>query len=39
MKLKRAYLGKKLVFGIGFLLVLVYELTHFAKFLIKNWGG
>ena len=31
--------SKYLLFGIGFLLFLVYELAHFAKFLIKNWTG
>jgi len=31
--------SKYLLFGIGFLLFLVYELAHFAKFLLKNWGG
>ncbi len=30
--------SKYLLFGIGFLLFLVYELAHFAKFLMKNWG-
>jgi hypothetical protein len=31
--------SKYLLFGTGFLLFLVYELAHFAKFLIRNWGG
>jgi len=31
--------SKKLLFGTGFLLFLVYELAHFAKFLLKNWTG
>lgn len=31
--------SKYLLFGLGFLIFLVYELAHFAKFLIKNWGG
>jgi hypothetical protein len=31
--------SKYLLFGIGFLLFLVYELAHFAKFLLKNWAG
>jgi hypothetical protein len=30
---------KYLLFGTGFLLFLVYELAHFAKFLLKNWAG
>lgn len=29
--------SKKLIFGTGFLLFLIYELAHFAKYLIKNW--
>ena len=33
------WLSKYLLFGLGFLVFLVYELAHFAKFLIKNWGG
>lgn len=32
-------LSKYLVFGIGFLLFLIYELAHYAKFLLKNWAG
>ena len=31
--------SKRLIFGTGFLLFLVYELAHFAKFLLKNWSG
>lgn len=31
--------SKYLLFGIGFLLFLVYELAHFARFLAKNWAG
>ena len=31
--------SKYLLFGIGFLLFLIYELAHFAKFLAKNWEG
>jgi hypothetical protein len=31
--------GKYLIFGMGFLLFLVYELAHFAKFLLKNWSS
>jgi hypothetical protein len=31
--------GKYLIFGAAFLLFLVYELAHFAKFLLKNWSG
>jgi len=31
--------GKYLIFSIGFLLFLIYELAHFAKFLSKNWTG
>ena len=30
--------SKYLLFGIGFLVFLVYELVHFAKFLLKNWN-
>ena len=30
---------KYLLFGLGFLLFLIYELAHFAKFLLKSWGG
>ncbi len=29
--------GKYLLFGIGFLAFLIYELAHFAKFLLMNW--
>lgn len=31
--------SKYLLFGLGFLLFLIYELAHFAKFLLKNWAG
>ena len=31
--------SKYLLFGLGFLVFLVYELAHFAKFLLKNWAG
>ena len=31
--------SKYLLFGLGFLLFLIYELAHFAKFLLKNWTG
>ena len=31
--------SKRLLFGLGFLLFLIYELAHFAKFLLKNWAG
>jgi hypothetical protein len=31
--------SKYLLFGLGFLGFLVYELAHFAKFLLKNWTG
>ena len=31
--------SKYLLFGLGFLAFLVYELAHFAKFLLKNWVG
>ena len=30
---------KYLLFGIGFLLFVIYELAHFAKFLVHNWKG
>jgi hypothetical protein len=30
---------KYLLFGLGFALFLIYELAHFAKFLLKNWNG
>lgn len=29
---------KYLIFGGGFLLFLIYELAHFAKYLLKNWN-
>ena len=31
--------SKYLLFGLGFLAFLIYELAHFAKFLIMNWGS
>ena len=31
--------SKYLLFGLGFLLFLIYELAHFGKFLLKNWNG
>jgi len=31
--------SKYLIFAVGFLLFLIYELAHFAKYLLKNWGG
>ena len=31
--------SKYLIFGLAFLLFLIYELAHFAKFLVKNWAG
>jgi len=31
--------SKYLLFALGFLLFLIYELAHFAKFLIKDWPG
>jgi hypothetical protein len=31
--------SKRLIFGTGFLLFLIYELAHFAAFLLKNWTG
>lgn len=31
--------SKYLLFGMGFLVFLVYELAHFAKFLLMNWSG
>ena len=31
--------SKYLLFGLGFLAFLVYELAHFAKFLLMNWTG
>ena len=31
--------SKYLIFGFGFLGFLIYELAHFAKFLVKNWAG
>jgi hypothetical protein len=30
--------SKYLIFGTGFLLFLIYELAHFAKYLLKNWN-
>ena len=31
--------SKYLLFGLGFLAVLIYELARFAKFLLMSWGG
>jgi hypothetical protein len=31
--------SKRLIFGTAFMLFLIYELAHFAKFLIQNWKG
>ena len=31
--------SKYLLFGLGFLAFLVYELAHFAKFLLMNWNS
>jgi|GEM_PF-4712970 len=31
--------SKHLLFGLGFLAFLMYELAHFAKFLLMNWRG
>ncbi len=31
--------GKYLIFASAFLLFLVYELAHFAKFLLRSWSG
>ena len=31
--------SKRLIFGLGFALFLIYELAHFAKFLVHNWHG
>jgi hypothetical protein len=31
--------SKRLIFGTGFMLFLIYELAHFAKFLMHNWKG
>ena len=31
--------SKRLIFGVVFALFLLYELAHFAKFLLKNWSG
>jgi len=30
---------KYLLFGLGFVVFLIYELAHFGKFLLMNWGG
>lgn len=30
---------KYFLFGLGFLAFLIYELAHFAKFLLMNWSG
>jgi hypothetical protein len=29
--------SKRLIFGTAFMLFLMYELAHFAKFLMHNW--
>lgn len=31
--------AKYLIFGVAFMLFLIYELAHFAKFLFHNWQG
>jgi hypothetical protein len=31
--------GKILIFSFAFMLFLIYELAHFAKFLMHNWHG
>ena len=31
--------SKYLLFGTGFLAFLIYEMAHFAKFLLMSWGG
>ena len=31
--------SKYLLFGLGFLFFLIFELAHFAKYLWKNWAG
>ena len=31
--------SKRLIFGTAFMLFLIYELAHFAKFLVQNWTG
>jgi len=31
--------SKRLIFGTAFMLFLIYELAHFAKFLVHNWKG
>jgi len=31
--------SKFLIFGFAFMLFLIYELAHFAKFLFHNWQG
>jgi hypothetical protein len=31
--------SKRLIFGLGFALFLIYELAHFGKYLVERWGG
>ena len=31
--------AKYLIFGGAFMLFLIYELAHFARFLFQNWKG
>jgi hypothetical protein len=31
--------SKRLLFGTGFMLFLIYELAHFAKHLLDTWSG
>ena len=31
--------NKRVIFNLAFLAFLIYELAHFAKFLLINWGG
>jgi hypothetical protein len=31
--------AKYLLFGLGFLLFLIYELAHFGKYLLAQWSG
>jgi hypothetical protein len=35
---KLVWKAKKLLFGVGFLLFLIYELALFGKHLLKMWG-
>jgi hypothetical protein len=30
--------SKRLIFGLGFALFLIYELAHFGKFLVARWS-